>query len=81
MRLDEEMIRQAAAIVDAFRRRAAFDSLEFTIVVDADLLARLTERRDRFDRLPAELKGQLKTPSARRRAAELFDAATDEAAG
>lgn len=81
IQLDEEVIRRAAGIVDAFRRREAVDTLEFTIVSDADLLARLAERRDRFDRLPAELESRLKTSSAKKRAAELFDKGPGKAEG
>lgn len=70
--LDEQTVGRVAAILDALRQRGDLDTPEFAVVCDADLLARLTARRDRFDRLPDQLERQLKTPAGRQRARAMF---------
>lgn len=77
MRLDDATIEQVGRIVAAFGRRARLDSPEFAVVRDADLLARLTERRDRFDRLPEQIEHQLSTQTAKQRARALFKTRPD----
>lgn len=72
LKLDEEVVDQACGLLAACRNGEALDTTEFALVRDADLLARLTERRGLFDRLPPAMERDLKTQSAKQRARALF---------
>ena len=77
MKLDDETIDQACSLLAACRSGEQLDTTEFALVRDADLLARLTERRGLFDQLPSAIQRDLRTQTARKRARGLFGTTPD----